>query len=241
MAHARQFCRGKQCDLVLVLAFCSAQACANMLESIHKQWYERMEGSIVNRRCGPTQLRPFHSLVRLEPEACETRDQESMPSLLAAAVARAPAARSSFGLRVLQKRSCASWADRKNPVYPSLWNKWFPHEPVASSPQIWPYLVWCESGKIYWWCSCGECSNQPWADGEGPDGCKLKGFRPRLYEPTHSGWKLMCGSKKTYDPNGFEKGLSVVLWCDLFPVQAAAIGFGISFAFGIFTTWFMHP
>eukprot|EP00969_Alexandrium_andersonii_P316990 14004491-Alexandrium_andersonii.AAC.1 len=32
-------------------------------------------------------------------------------------------------------------ANRENPVYPSPWNKWFPYEPIPSTPQIAPYRV----------------------------------------------------------------------------------------------------
>mmetsp|Transcript_60394 Transcript_60394/g.143970 ORF Transcript_60394/g.143970 Transcript_60394/m.143970 type:complete len:162 (+) Transcript_60394:125-610(+) len=161
-----------------------------------------------------------------------------MPGLLAASVARAPAKQL---VNSVTTRGCASWASRTNPVYPSLWNKWFPHEPVPSSPKVGPYKVLTEEGKVYYWCSCGESATQPWCPAPGGTNCAVKKFVPRLFEPKWTGVKYMCGCKKTPHHNGICNGSCGVMWCDLYPMQASGIGFVGCFIFGVFTTWFWHP
>merc|ERR1719502_363624 len=42
------------------------------------------------------------------------------------------------------------------PKIPSLWNKWFPYEPVPFSPKLGPMKERVEAGVTYQWCSCGE-------------------------------------------------------------------------------------
>eukprot|EP00408_Alexandrium_pacificum_P020250 CAMPEP_0171185248 /NCGR_PEP_ID=MMETSP0790-20130122/16204_1 /TAXON_ID=2925 /ORGANISM="Alexandrium catenella, Strain OF101" /LENGTH=81 /DNA_ID=CAMNT_0011650265 /DNA_START=17 /DNA_END=259 /DNA_ORIENTATION=+ len=81
-----------------------------------------------------------------------------MAGLLARAASRSvqQAAKRPQALRL----SFSSLATRENPVYPSPWNKWFPHEPVPSTPKIGPYRVHCDNTTTYFYCTCGESSTQ---------------------------------------------------------------------------------
>lgn len=56
-----------------------------------------------------------------------------------------------------------------------------------------PYAVEVESGKSYYWCSCGESQSQPFCDGahKGSD------FTPVKYEATESKKVFFCGCKVT--------------------------------------------
>ena len=60
-------------------------------------------------------------------------------------------------------------------------------------PQKAPYGVEVEEGKKYFWCSCGESSNQPYCDGSH----KGSDFTPVMYEADKTGTVWMCGCKKT--------------------------------------------
>lgn len=127
------------------------------------------------------------------------------------------------------------------PRLPSPWNNWFPHEPVPCSPQLHPYKVQCEAGRVYHWCSCGECRTQPWCeDNGGPAGCRSRGFAPVMYEPQHDGTKLMCGCKQCTSAPLFN-GTCWVKWADYNTVKAVAMSFGGSFFFGILSSWMAHP
>eukprot|EP00429_Kryptoperidinium_foliaceum_P086354 CAMPEP_0176198622 /NCGR_PEP_ID=MMETSP0121_2-20121125/8146_1 /TAXON_ID=160619 /ORGANISM="Kryptoperidinium foliaceum, Strain CCMP 1326" /LENGTH=159 /DNA_ID=CAMNT_0017537475 /DNA_START=165 /DNA_END=644 /DNA_ORIENTATION=- len=136
-------------------------------------------------------------------------------------------------------QACASWAKRANPVYPSPWNKWFPYEPVPSTPQIGPYRVQCAAKETYHFCTCGESTTQPWCESPGARCAKVPEFAPRPYQPQHDGMKLMCGCKKA--PDSFCNGSCALLYADLNPYVVSAAGFGGCFVFGLFYTWMMHP
>ncbi|KAL8434549.1 hypothetical protein Efla_000065 [Eimeria flavescens] len=45
-----------------------------------------------------------------------------------------------------------------------VWTDWWPHDRVPQPAGLNPYRVYCEQGKVYWWCSCGKCATQPWCD-----------------------------------------------------------------------------
>ncbi|MFT5482381.1 MAG: CDGSH-type Zn-finger protein [Halieaceae bacterium] len=56
-----------------------------------------------------------------------------------------------------------------------------------------PYAIDVESGKSYFWCSCGESKAQPFCDGshKGTD------FTPIKYEAAESKKMFFCGCKST--------------------------------------------
>jgi CDGSH-type Zn-finger protein len=56
-----------------------------------------------------------------------------------------------------------------------------------------PYSVEVESGKSYYWCSCGKSKNQPFCDGshQGSE------FTPVVYTATESKTVYFCGCKKS--------------------------------------------
>ena len=56
-----------------------------------------------------------------------------------------------------------------------------------------PYGVEVEEGKKYFWCSCGESSNQPYCDGSH----KGSEFAPVMYQADKTGTVWMCGCKAT--------------------------------------------
>merc|ERR1712187_388721 len=120
----------------------------------------------------------------------------------------------------------------------SMWNKWFPHEPVPFSPKLGPYKVHCEAGQIYHWCACGESRTQPWCECEGEFN-RQRGFAPVVYVPRFSGIKLMNGSKHNSSP--LFNGTCWLVWCDVNTVPANFVLFGASFGVGLFLTWMMHP
>mmetsp|Transcript_70674 Transcript_70674/g.207337 ORF Transcript_70674/g.207337 Transcript_70674/m.207337 type:complete len:155 (+) Transcript_70674:71-535(+) len=154
-----------------------------------------------------------------------------MTGLLARSVARAG--------RTSNMRFCASWANRTNPVYPSPWNKWFPHEPVPSTPQIGPYKTMVEEKVVYHYCTCGESASQPWCEAPGSKCGKMPEFSPRLFIPNITGAHYMCGCKKAGD--SLCNGSCAIMYADLFPIAAAGVSFGVCFTFGVVSTWFMHP
>merc|ERR1719401_840022 len=126
-----------------------------------------------------------------------------------------------------------------NPVHPSPWNKWFPHEPVPSTPQVGPYKTPVVAGGMYHYCTCGESTAQPWCESPGDKCAKCPEFAPRAYEPRFTETVKICGCKKAPDVEC--NGTCVVMWCDVNTAQAGVYGFGISFVFGVFLTWMMHP
>jgi CDGSH-type Zn-finger protein len=64
-------------------------------------------------------------------------------------------------------------------------------EPVRAADVPFPVAV--ESGKSYFWCSCGQSNNQPFCDGshKGTD------FTPVKYEAVESKKIYFCGCKQT--------------------------------------------
>ncbi|OFZ05651.1 MAG: hypothetical protein A2491_20370 [Bacteroidetes bacterium RIFOXYC12_FULL_35_7] len=59
-----------------------------------------------------------------------------------------------------------------------------------------PYKVNAQTGKVYWWCSCGLSDNQPFCDGshEGRD------IKPKSFKAEKDGDIWLCGCKKTKNP-----------------------------------------
>ncbi|MEO6848825.1 MAG: CDGSH iron-sulfur domain-containing protein [Chthoniobacterales bacterium] len=58
-------------------------------------------------------------------------------------------------------------------------------------PQKAPYPVNVESGKTYYWCSCGQSKNQPFCDGSH----KGSEFAPIAYKAEKDGAVYFCGCK----------------------------------------------
>ncbi|MEP6066419.1 MAG: CDGSH iron-sulfur domain-containing protein [Paracoccaceae bacterium] len=56
-----------------------------------------------------------------------------------------------------------------------------------------PYPVEVEEGKTYFWCTCGESSNQPFCDGSH----KVTSFTPMKYTADASKKVFFCGCKAT--------------------------------------------
>merc|ERR1712232_1427533 len=105
------------------------------------------------------------------------------------------------------------------PKIRSPWNKWFPYEPVPFSPKLGPYKVSCEAGQEYQFCTCGECVNQPWADG----GECQPPFKPTPWVPMYTQTYYMNGSKHSSVPQF--NGTCWLVWCDVNPVAASLAGF----------------
>jgi len=128
---------------------------------------------------------------------------------------------------------------RENPVYPSPWNKWFPYEPIPSTPKIGPYYVHCSASEVYHFCTCGECKTQPFSEGTGNVCGNQPLFRPKPYTPRYDGKKLLCGCKKA--PGEMCNGACVLLWADVHPFMFSVYCFSSCFAFGLFSAWMFHP
>ncbi|MEP7706364.1 CDGSH iron-sulfur domain-containing protein [Paraglaciecola sp. 25GB23A] len=56
-----------------------------------------------------------------------------------------------------------------------------------------PYPVEVESGKSYYWCSCGQSKSQPFCDGSH----KGSEFSPVKFQATESKKVYFCGCKAT--------------------------------------------
>ena len=54
-----------------------------------------------------------------------------------------------------------------------------------------PYAVAVESGKSYYWCSCGQSKNQPFCDGSHQE----TAFTPTEYKALESKTVYFCGCK----------------------------------------------
>jgi len=68
--------------------------------------------------------------------------------------------------------------------------------PEAKIAQKSPYAVEVETGKSYYWCSCGQSANQPFCDGSH----KGSGFTPVKFEAAESKTVYFCGCKHTASP-----------------------------------------
>jgi len=69
-----------------------------------------------------------------------------------------------------------------------------------------PIAVELEEGKTYYWCSCGESTNQPFCDGSH----KGSDFTPTAFTAEKSGTSYLCTCKQTGNPgmcDGSHKGL----------------------------------
>lgn len=64
-------------------------------------------------------------------------------------------------------------------------------EPVVAQKS--PYSTEVEQGKDYWWCACGQSSNQPYCDGSH----KGTGFAPVQYTAKAARTVHFCGCKNT--------------------------------------------
>ncbi|CAJ1371554.1 unnamed protein product [Effrenium voratum] len=119
----------------------------------------------------------------------------------------------------------------------SMWNRWFPYEPVPYSPKLGPYIETVEKDHVYYWCSCGEATTQPWCDNVG---CKDTKFKPIVFIPSESGRQYFCGSKHSPSRPLFN-GTCWTMWMDVNTIPAAGVLFGISFGVGVVCTWLAHP
>ena len=128
---------------------------------------------------------------------------------------------------------------RQNPVYPSPWNKWFPYEPVPSTPKIGPYYVHCSASEDYYFCTCGESNAQPFCESPGDRCAKQPLFVPKFYKPRYDGKKLLCGCKKA--PGEMCTGACVLMWADVHPFMFSMYMYGSCFVFGILSAWMFHP
>ncbi len=60
-----------------------------------------------------------------------------------------------------------------------------------------PMRIELEAGKKYFWCSCGESTNQPWCDGSH----KGSDFSPVMVEVEESRAYSMCTCKQSDRPH----------------------------------------
>ena len=67
------------------------------------------------------------------------------------------------------------------------------NKPVVASKK--PYKETLKAGRIYWWCSCGLSSKQPYCDGSH----KGTGLSPIKVETPDAKEVYFCGCKKTKD------------------------------------------
>ncbi|HFD12278.1 MAG TPA: CDGSH iron-sulfur domain-containing protein [Crenotrichaceae bacterium] len=59
-----------------------------------------------------------------------------------------------------------------------------------------PVEVLVESGKTYYWCSCGKSATQPFCDGSHNG----TGFTPKAFTAEKSGAVYLCQCKQTKNP-----------------------------------------
>ena len=67
---------------------------------------------------------------------------------------------------------------------------------MSDTPQIAgkePIPVEVEEGKMYWWCTCGRSSRQPFCDGSHKD----TSFVPEGWEAPKTGTVFFCACKQT--------------------------------------------
>mmetsp|Transcript_119454 Transcript_119454/g.254915 ORF Transcript_119454/g.254915 Transcript_119454/m.254915 type:complete len:157 (+) Transcript_119454:55-525(+) len=156
-----------------------------------------------------------------------------MSGLLAQSVARV----ARQGARPQPLRAFST--NRMNPVYPSPWNKWFPHEPIPSTAQIGPHRLKLMEKEVYYYCTCGESSTAPWCESVGSKCGKMPEFVPTPFIPRYNSTFTICGCNKAPDVEC--NGACVSLYADLNILPACAMGFGGCFAFSVFYTWMSHP
>ena len=63
-------------------------------------------------------------------------------------------------------------------------------QPVVAQKS--PYATEVEAGKVYYWCSCGRSSRQPFCDGSHKD----TGLEPVAWTAEKSGTAYFCGCKQ---------------------------------------------
>ncbi|CRG99091.1 CDGSH iron-sulfur domain-containing protein, putative [Plasmodium relictum] len=116
------------------------------------------------------------------------------------------------------------------------WGQWWPHDPVVKTDLVDPYLVKVEKKKVYWYCTCGTSKIQPWCDGSH----KGTGFKPMMYIPQSSGYRLLCGCKQSLHKPHYD---FTDLWvrANRNVPKAALFTYVALFSFGIMTTWLFHP
>uniref|UniRef100_A0A7S4QX26 Iron-binding zinc finger CDGSH type domain-containing protein n=1 Tax=Alexandrium monilatum TaxID=311494 RepID=A0A7S4QX26_9DINO len=159
-----------------------------------------------------------------------------MAAILARAGVRA-AQRSAVQQQVMRANS--SWAARANPVYPSPWNKWFPHEPVPSTPKVGPYRVRLENTETYFYCTCGESATQPFCESGAEKCTKCPEFASMPFSPKDSETASLCGCKKA--PGVYCNGACISLYADLNTGIACLVGFSGCFVSGALLTYMFHP
>ncbi|CEL92537.1 unnamed protein product [Vitrella brassicaformis CCMP3155] len=116
------------------------------------------------------------------------------------------------------------------------WHEWWPYDPVPVIPRTDPYLVWCESKKVYWWCACGRSQNQPWCDGSH----KGTAFKPVAVIPKFNGPLILCGCKHGENRPRCN-GTHLWVKAQRYTPQACAWLFTVMFCMGMTTTWLWHP
>mmetsp|Transcript_4978 Transcript_4978/g.4123 ORF Transcript_4978/g.4123 Transcript_4978/m.4123 type:complete len:161 (+) Transcript_4978:59-541(+) len=117
---------------------------------------------------------------------------------------------------------------------------WWEHDPTPKVAQYRPYVCTVESGKVYWWCACGESKTQPWVDGHCKCSKREGGFRPRRWEPEHTGVRLFCGCKSCFTSPTWNGGC-FTKWMQSNPAGGMAYVFAMTFGFGTLTSWWFHP
>uniref|UniRef100_A0A7S2ANL6 Uncharacterized protein n=1 Tax=Alexandrium andersonii TaxID=327968 RepID=A0A7S2ANL6_9DINO len=133
----------------------------------------------------------------------------------------------------------STMANRENPVYPSPWNKWFPYEPIPSTPKIGPYRVHLDNTQTYFFCTCGESSCQPFCESGAEQCAKMPQFKSMPFSPKDSETASLCGCKKA--PGPYCNGACISLYADLHTPMACAVSFGGCFVSGLLLTWWFHP
>ncbi|EER14424.1 conserved hypothetical protein [Perkinsus marinus ATCC 50983] len=117
---------------------------------------------------------------------------------------------------------------------------WWEHDPTPKVAQYRPYVCTVESGKVYWWCACGESKTQPWVDGHCKCSKREGGFRPRRWEPEHDGVRLFCGCKSCFSSPTWNGGC-FTKWMQSNPAGGMLYCFAAAFGFGTLTSYWFHP
>jgi hypothetical protein len=116
----------------------------------------------------------------------------------------------------------------------------FPYEAEPVVAQYKPYVVKCERGVVYNFCSCGHSQTQPWIDGQCLCSKKEGGHRPLSYIPSFTGYKLLCGCKHcSYKPE-FD-GTCFLKYIEDYPINGAVMTFAVWFSFATVIGYYFHP